>query len=118
MALRVLSVSYDESLLVTRQELLQRAGYDVVSSLTVDEATRACMADTFGLFILGHSIPVSDKHALIQTFRKLCPGGRILSLMRGGDTPIEGADNHVFSDNPQEFVDAVKRVISRSASRR
>lgn len=59
---RILSVSYDVSLLGTRQMILQNQGHEVVSALGFTEALKQCQSSKkFDLFILGHSIPHSDK---------------------------------------------------------
>lgn len=70
---RILSVSYDASLLATRRMMLEQQGYNVTSALGFTAALEACRGDEFDLFILGHSIPAKDKAALIQAFRGNCP---------------------------------------------
>ncbi len=65
---RILSVSYNQPLLLTRELLLQREGYAVTSALGFTDAVKQCKAGTFDLFILGHSIPDSDKRELVHIF--------------------------------------------------
>src|SRR5690348_11946100 len=73
MATRILSVSYDPSLLATRGMLLEQRGYSVTSALGFSRAIEHCRASGFDLFILGHSIPEMDKLELMKTFRGNCP---------------------------------------------
>lgn len=56
MSKRILSVSYDASLLATRRMLLEQKGYEVTSALGFSEAIECCKRSGFDLFILGHSI--------------------------------------------------------------
>jgi len=107
---RILSVSYDETLLRTRQFLLQREGYDVVSSCGFTESLKLCEQGGFDLFILGHSIPLSDKQALIDGFRRTCVGP-IISLQRAIGERLEGADFHINPD-PEELLSQLSEIVS------
>ncbi len=114
---RILSVSYDESLLRTRQILLQREGYDVVSTRGFTDSLKRCQEGGFDIFILGHSIPVSDKEHLIQTFHEKCPGP-VVSLRRSiGEQRLDGADYHIDPD-PEEVLRLISQIVSKIASER
>lgn len=108
---KVLSVSYDEGLLKTREMLLQTEGYQVSSALGFGEAANQCRAGGFKLFILGHSIPLADKHQLIKISRVNCPAP-ILSLERAGEPRVDSADYHVLVDDPQELIEKVAEILS------
>ena len=84
MSKRILSVSYDMSLLATRKMLLEQKGYAVVNALGFSKALASCRDGGFDLFILGHSIPHDDKLALIEAFRAHC-SAPIVSLERHGE---------------------------------
>ena len=84
MSKRILSVSYDMSLLATRKMLLEQKGYAVVNALGFSKALVSCRDSGFDLFILGHSIPHDDKLALIESFRTHC-SAPIVSLERHGE---------------------------------
>lgn len=71
MSKRILSVSYDVSLLATRRMLLEQKGYKVASALGFTKAIEHCRQPHFDLFILGHSIPGDDKLSLVKTFREI-----------------------------------------------
>jgi hypothetical protein len=112
---RILSVSYDELLLRTRDALLKREGYEVVSSLGFSDSLEHCKRDNFDLFILGHSIQHSDKQKLVETFRRECPAP-IISLRRVDEPPVRGADYHVEPD-PSQLLKAVAAVLRGGAPR-
>lgn len=110
MTKHILSVSYDDILLVTRQMILEKSGYEVTSALGFTKAVEYCQQSGFGLFILGHSIPGNDKLHLINTFRKTCPAP-ILSLERQGEQRIL-CDFHASPDDPKKFIQVVDDILS------
>ena len=108
---RILSVSYDVSLLGTRQLILQEQGHEVTSALGFTEALKQCEnSKRFDLFILGHSIPHSDKEALISAFRAHCPA-LIVALTNPSERPVLGADYEIESE-----PDAVVRLVAKLTS--
>lgn len=112
---RILSVSYDNPLLRTRHMLLETQGHEVVSSLGFTESLKHCHQGNFDLFLLGHSIPHSDKLQLVKTFRKNCPAP-IISLRRNaGEEPVDGADYHIEPD-PGPLLELVHKILDRPQS--
>lgn len=110
MSERILSVSYDSSLLATRQMMLEQQGYQVTSIVGFTAALEACKNPGFDLFILGHSIPARDKAAMIQVFQENC-NAPILSLERPGEERVR-CDFHVPSEHPEELLNKVKSILS------
>jgi CheY-like chemotaxis protein len=109
---RILSVSYDQPLLVTRQMILEQAGFDVSSAFGFAEALEVCQTrHDFDLILMGHSMPQKDKMALIAALRPKC-SAPLLSILRHGDSPIPQADYSVDSaDGPAVLLDAVKAAL-------
>jgi DNA-binding response OmpR family regulator len=107
---RILSVSYDVSLLATRRMLLELAGYTVISALGFTDALECCAGSGFDLFILGHSIPTKDKQELIRAFRKNCPAP-IVSLERVDELRVE-SDFHASPDNPEKLLKTIGRILT------
>src|ERR1041385_4328019 len=112
----ILSVSYDKSLLHTRQLMLEAQGYRVTSAYGFSEAKKHCAAGSFDLFILGHSIPHEDKKELIALFRAHCPAP-ILSLLRDGEQIVDGAEYQASPDDPNRLIEVIEEII-RNRSRR
>jgi DNA-binding NtrC family response regulator len=110
MSKRILSVSYDVSLLATRRMLLEQRGYQVTTALGFTEAIKHCRASGFDLFILGHSIPQTDKLELIETFRANCPAP-ILSLERHGEHFVP-CDYHATPDDPEKLMQVVEDIFA------
>jgi DNA-binding NtrC family response regulator len=115
MSNRILSVSYDVSLLATRKMLLEQKGYSVSTALGFSQASRHCSEGGFDLFILGHSIPHDDKLQLIELFRANCPAP-ILSLERHGEDFVP-ADFHASPDDPEKFIEVVGKVLAGEENR-
>ncbi|HVO61113.1 MAG TPA: hypothetical protein VMT53_09260 [Terriglobales bacterium] len=110
---RILSVSYDHPLLRTRHMLLEREGYDVVSSWGFTDSLKHCQQGRFDLFLLGHSIPDTDKQTLVETFREHCPAP-IISLRRNAGEPlVDGADYHIEPD-PEPLMKLVRTILAKS----
>src|SRR5438477_9285934 len=107
---RILSVSYDSSLLATRQVILEAVGHEVVSACGFKEALEECeRSGKFDLFILGHSIPRNHKQDLIVAFRSRCPAP-VIALTRGDQVTVEGADFQIEPE-PEELLSAVAQAL-------
>jgi DNA-binding NtrC family response regulator len=115
MSNRILSVSYDVSLLATRKMLLEQRGYSVTNALGFSQATAHCETGNFDLFILGHSIPHDDKLQLIETFRANCRAP-ILSLERHGEDFVD-CDFHASPDDPENFIEVVENILAGRENR-
>ena len=112
----VLSISYDESLLRTREWLLSAAGFSVTSALGFTDAAAHCRNSAYDLVIVGHSIPRKDKAALIEQIR-MHNHTRVLSLRRQGEDSIPGADLSVeSSEGPDALIAAVKTVLGKNSA--
>jgi len=110
----ILSVSYDQALLRTRELLLkQTAEYAVTSALGFTEAVECCRTGQFDLFILGHSIPLKDKLELIKVFRTRC-AAPVLALRKMGEVTPDGADAHVDPNDIDSLLEAVKTLMPGS----
>ena len=111
---RILSVSYDVSLLTTREFILKQMGHEVVSALGFTHSLQHCQRGHFDLFILGHSIPIADKEALIAAFRVTC-NGPVLALKRPDEAPVRGAD-YETEPQPEKVVALVEQITSRKVA--
>ena len=112
---RVLCVSYDAALLITRRLLLERAGDVVTSASSFKEASAHCRKGKFDLLILGHSIPLNDKARLMKLFR-VHRHAPILSLQKQGEEPVPNADYYAFSSGPEEWLQLVAAILEKRTS--
>src|ERR1700756_5372717 len=103
----ILSVSYDLTLLTTRELLLQQMGHTVTSVEGFARAFAACESGTkFDLLILGHSIPHDDKLAIIAKVKNTCDCP-VLALLRPNEAPLPTAEHSTDSSDPRAFMEAV-----------
>lgn len=107
---RILSVSYDKSLLRTRQMLLENKGHTVVSSATIQKSIEHCREGKFDLFILGHSIPSVDKQRLVDNFRHYCSAPIIALRSHAGEELVAHADYHI-EPNPEALLHLIAEIL-------
>ncbi len=117
MAVSILSVSYDNALLITRHLMLEAAGYSVTSALGFTDAQVPCKEGAFDLMILGHSIPQNDKRALIEIFRLHNQRARVIGLLRAGESLIASADYHLSPEDPKQLMAAIAEIAAGSEPR-
>src|SRR3954468_14783771 len=111
MAGRILSVSYDPMLLKTRQHLLEKEGYVVISAEGFAEALERCHDGSYDLVVMGHSIPHKDKEALFKIVTQDC-AVPVIALLRGGESSLEGAAESVDPMDPRRFIEVVHRALA------
>jgi DNA-binding response OmpR family regulator len=108
---RILSISYDPSLLFTRQAMLQLAGYDVVSAEGFADAIEHSNGH-FDLIIMGHSIPQKDKRAIVASLNEHGCAAPLLSLLRHGEHRIPEAARSADPQDVELLLKTVKEMIS------
>src|SRR4051812_30519656 len=77
---RILNVSVNGAVLMTRHAILQQRGYEVKSVSTWEEFEHACVVGDFDLLILGQSLPPADKHRMLDYMEKHCPQTKVTEL--------------------------------------
>jgi DNA-binding response OmpR family regulator len=113
MAKRILSISYDRSLLWTRQLLLEQLGYQVFSAEGFAQAWEAAenRSNRFDLIILGHSIPSNDKKVIVTHLRDSCDCP-ILALLRPYESAVSEAAMSIDAGDPNAFLIAVRKMLN------
>ncbi|HET7442791.1 MAG TPA: hypothetical protein VFJ47_15930, partial [Terriglobales bacterium] len=96
--LHILSVSHDQTLLRARHLMLEREGYEVVSVVSFHAALELCKRGAFGVIVLGHSMPHSEKLQLVKAFRQTCLGSIIALRRNPGEQLVSEADYHIEPD--------------------
>lgn len=108
---RILSISYDQALLLTRELMLSREGFEVKSAVGFSAAVHACENEKFDLVIMGHSIPSADQAFIIEKLKVLSKAP-VLALRRPHDGPLESADYNLDPDDPARFLSYVKEITN------
>ena len=107
----ILSISYDDTLLQTRHLMLERSGYDVTSSFGFTNSLELCKRGHWDLIIIGHSIPDTDKRALVKQFRRNC-SAPVLALHRFGESRLDDADHTITVEHPQNLLQTVESIFT------
>jgi DNA-binding response OmpR family regulator len=110
---KILSISYDNTLLQTRQLLLETRNYAVTSALGFAKAMEQCSQGKWDLLIMGHSIPDRDKRALLKHFRQNSPAP-LLALHRLDEPRLEGADFSITPEHPEELLEMVDEIFAEA----
>ncbi|HYL97164.1 MAG TPA: hypothetical protein VET69_15265 [Terriglobales bacterium] len=112
---RILSVSYDQALLSSRQLLLESLGCEVVSVADFRSALQHCNHSLrFDLFVLGHSIPGPEKRALVDAFRAHCKAP-VVALKRTGEEPTSAADFEIEPE-PSQLLQVISSLLNGHAA--
>ena len=119
MGYRILSLSDDQSLLSTRQYILESAAYAVTSTLGYKQAEAACGQGNYDLAIIGHSFSFQEQEALITLVR--AHGDTLILVLRTaapGQSP-SGADGMFeLAEGAQAFLVRVGELLKRGKEAR
>lgn len=107
---KILSISDNDALRVTRHMMLQNRRFKVASVANLRETRNALKSGDFDLVILCLSIDGEEKREMANLARKLCDGAKILELCRISPEVPE-AEHHLFSPEPQDLDETVGRIL-------
>ncbi len=93
---------------------LEQQGYEAVSALGFTNGIAQCKQAGFGLFILGHSLPYSDKRKIVATFRNHSDAPIISLRGYSGQRRVEGVDIEIETD-PEQLLRLVRNVLRGDA---
>jgi hypothetical protein len=112
MSRRVLQIGYDEALMVTRELLLEKRGYEVVSVLG-DSAAKEVLSrgGAYDLFIVGHAASADRRRNLVQWLKINFPDVKVVSLNPPHQGGVPHADYNIPLDGPEEWLRAVRLAI-------
>lgn len=108
---RILSISYDESIMKTRHFIFEQAGFEVISAWGFKEAMTQCHDGKFDVVVLGHTLPPQDKTALVSALREKC-GCPIISIRKPGQSKHPDADYSVDSgEGPEAMLATIREAL-------
>ena len=107
---RILSISPSEVLLTTRQLILERAGYQVLSLAEIPAGYGFSKNDKFDVAIIGHNFRADEKRKIAKIINQQFPGVAILELCFHSPE-IPGAD-FIFNDSPDELLSAIREILA------
>lgn len=107
---KILSISDNDALRVTRHMMLENRGFEVVSAANLRETRNALKAGDFDLVIIGVSMEGEAKREMASLTRKLCDHAMILELCRIS-AEVPDAEHHLYSPEPVEIDQTVGRIL-------
>lgn len=116
-AARILSVSYDEQLSLTREKLLAKEGYEMVSVLSLDAAIKECDAGKFDLAILCHTVRQEDKKVVIDELRKRSETPVLVLYRHRYSGFREGQHSFDTGEGPAAFLRAVGEILTKQTQK-
>ena len=112
----VLCVSKISPAQVTRNMILERAGYKVIAIANLDDAARIFTASSVDAVVFGDSIQADQRTELARTFKRLKPAVPIVAISKtsGSQVPSGIVDEQLESlGDPQLLLEALKRVLAQ-----
>ncbi len=107
---RILMVSADVNLGVSRALVLRDAGHEVTLAADRMGGERVLAADEFDILVLCQTVASSDCLALAEAFRKINRAGKVVAIVSGLFLVIR-ADKVVQSlDGPHALLTAIERL--------
>lgn len=110
MSKKILSISDNDALRVTRHIMLQNRSFDVVSAANLRETRNALKAGDFDLIILGVSLDAEVKREMASLARKHCDNAQILEICRISPE-VHDADHHLYSPEPEDLDNTVNHIL-------
>jgi CheY-like chemotaxis protein len=107
---KILSISDNDALRVTRHMMLQNRNLDVASAANLRETRNALKSGDFDLVILCVSIDAEQKREMASMARKMCERAKILELCRISPEVPE-AEHHLFNPEPADLDQTVDRIL-------
>lgn len=110
----VLCVSKISPAQITRNMMLERAGYQIVAIDDPDEAVRIFKTSVVDAVVFGDSVNGEQRFQLARTFKSLNHSVPIIALSKtSGSQDLAGlVDQHLESlGDPHLLVEALKRVL-------
>jgi DNA-binding response OmpR family regulator len=105
---KVLLLGNNPELLWLREAVLRCAGFDVLTSLNLQDGLARIQGGDCGALVLCYSLPFTSRKRMAETFRANCPHGRIITVMNEKGEP-EFADAFVFGvDGPEALIEAIR----------
>ncbi len=111
---RILSLSENTRLLISRNDMLAAAGYTVSSPRHPEDALELLSAEEFDVVVCGHSIRNPRRNRLMKEIRARYPNLPIVFVFAAPDTADSSsvADISVDVTEPTNLVRALKDLSS------
>jgi DNA-binding response OmpR family regulator len=117
----VLVASLDPQLADVRKQVLEEAGYRVITAKTTVKVRTVCQRQQVDLVMIGYSLPLAEKLRVRNEVRQHCKGVPVLLLYEAAEAELtqEGAEAELLKDvphlhqsrTPRDFLQVVKQIL-------
>ncbi len=113
---RILSIGDDENLLISRELILRKQGYEV-ASIASNEFLRTTPAGSFDVAVVSQSVVRPRASQVVEALKRNYPEIRILRIqpLRSSSEEYYDLDCEAFS-SPSAFLAAVGKLCVRNQS--
>ena len=115
---RILSVDFDPAVLSSRNAILERAGYTVISARKTQEFRELMQCERIDLALLGTSISMAEKKLICAEVKKKSPQVWIVACCRGTEViealrekDLVDAVVDPFDGGPNALIQAVNILL-------
>jgi CheY-like chemotaxis protein len=110
----VLVCSRHRELADVRKNVLEEAGFKVITSMDLNSIREACKQDKIDLVMIGYSLPPGEKRRVWHETHKSCYDIPILELYENGKPELMPRIA-LFTEEartPVDFLEAVRRILT------
>lgn len=108
----ILVYGHDATLLSTRSQVLEHAGFRVLQAFAVGEVEVIVGQHEISLLLVCHSVPLQDCSAAINLCAEIAPGMKVLCVRAGKPTCSEPSVSAF--DGPGRLIEEVTRLQKTS----
>lgn len=115
---RILSISNNVRLLLSRNDILAMAGFSVISPRHPEQAPLLAGQERVDAVVIGHSVGEAERKPLIKQLRVVCPGCPICFVYEAPDTkgePLADVSLDV-TQGPEKLVLYLQERLPRTSS--
>lgn len=111
---KLLIVSSDPAFGDVRKDVLEDAGFSVISANNFRQLEDACKQGEFWLAVVGHAISPKEKRRVWAEIVTRCPETEILDLYEGSGPVLPDADYHLDAQlGVSAIPEKIKEILRR-----
>lgn len=115
---KLLVVSNDPAFGDVRKDVLEAAGFSVISANNFHQVEEACRNGEFWLAIIGHSIPAKEKRRVWAEIIGKCPGIQVLELHDALGRVLPDANHYLDAQlGVSAIPEKIKEILRKNKAR-
>lgn len=115
----ILSFGYARPELKRKHDALTNLGFNVksISKLETIKTLIIQESEVFRLLLIGPLVPLRERSAILELYKKHCPRGTVILFYRGSISNAEGAAVLLSEErSPENLIDAIRVLEKRLSS--